>query len=71
MQWVMKMPDYKEMYLKMVRASERTINILIEAQRECEGMYLSEPELTVFPDKEEAPERRDTQAQGVDPTHAQ
>ena len=50
------MPDYKEMYLKMVRASERAINILIEAQRECEEMYLSGPELTVFPGKEDASE---------------
>ena len=55
MQWLMKMPDYKKMYLKMVRASERAINILIEAQQECEEMYLSGPELTVFPDKEKAP----------------
>lgn len=38
------MPDYKEMYLKMVRASEDAINILITAQRECEEMYLSSPE---------------------------
>ena len=50
----MKMPDYKKMYLKMVRASERAINILIEAQQECEEMYLSGPELTVFSDKEKA-----------------
>ena len=35
-----KEPDYKEMYLKMVRASEDAINILIEAQRECEEMYM-------------------------------
>lgn len=44
------MPDYKEMYLKMFRASEAAINILIEAQRECEEMFLSapEPELTVL-----------------------
>lgn len=49
------MPDYKEMYLKMVRASERAINILIEAQRECEEMYLSGRPLTVFSDKEKAP----------------
>ena len=55
MQWVMKMPDYKEMYLKMVRASERAINILIEAQQECEEMYLSGRPLTVFSDKEKAP----------------
>ena len=50
-----EMPDYKEMYLKMVRASERAINILIQAQQECEEMYLSGPKLTVFPDKENAP----------------
>ena len=47
------MPNYKEMYLKMVRASERAINILIEAQRECEEMYLSGPELTVLPDQKD------------------
>ena len=42
------MPDYKEMYLKMVRATEKairaeeeTLRTLIEAQRECEEMYLS------------------------------
>ena len=35
-----KEPDYKEMYLKMVRASENAINILIEAQKECEEMYM-------------------------------
>ena len=38
---VMGMPDYKEMYLKMVRASEQAINILIKAQRECEELYIS------------------------------
>ena len=51
------MPDYKEMYLKMVRASEKAINILVEAQRECEELYLSERPLTVFPDKGKASER--------------
>ena len=56
MQWVMKMPNYKEMYLKMVRASEQAVRILIKAQQECEELYLSGPELTVFPDKENAPE---------------
>ena len=38
------MPDYKEMYLKLFRASEDAANLLIEAQRECEGMYVSSPE---------------------------
>ena len=34
------MPDYKEMYLKMVRATEQAMNILIKMQQECEEMYL-------------------------------
>ncbi len=34
------MQDYKEMYLAMVRASEEAMNVLIEAQRKCEEMYL-------------------------------
>ena len=50
------MPNYKEMYLKMVRASEQAVNILIRAQQECEELYLSGSELTVFPDKEKASE---------------
>jgi len=45
------MPDYKKMYLHMVRESERAINIIIEAQRECEDMYINspEPEITLLP----------------------
>lgn len=45
------MPDYKEMYLKLFRASEDAVNILIAAQRECEELYVSspEPELKVIP----------------------
>ena len=52
------MPDYKEMYFKMMRASEQAIRILIKAQQECEELYISGPEaeLTVFPGKENAPE---------------
>ena len=38
------MPDYKEMYLKMFRAAEEAVNILITAQRECEEIYISSPE---------------------------
>lgn len=33
--------DYKKMYLKMVQETERAINILINAQRECEEIYIS------------------------------
>ncbi len=45
------MSDYKEMYLKMFRASEQALDILIAAQRECEEYYIFslEPELTVVP----------------------
>ena len=38
------MPDYKEMYLILFRATEQAINMLIEAQRKCEELYISEPE---------------------------
>lgn len=45
------MPDYKEMYFKLFRASEEAINLLIAAQQECEEMYISagEPEITMLP----------------------
>lgn len=32
--------DYKEMYLTMVRAAEKAINILVEAQQKSEELYL-------------------------------
>lgn len=35
------MPDYREMYLKMMRASEAAMRILIKAQQECEELYIS------------------------------
>ncbi len=38
------MPDYKELYLKLFRAAEEAVNLLIAAQRECEELYLSSPE---------------------------
>lgn len=38
------MPDYKEMYLKLFRASEQAISTLIQVQRECEELYISQPE---------------------------
>lgn len=48
--------DYKEMYLKMVRASEQAIRILVEAQRECEELYISQPDpqLIVLKDEKES-----------------
>lgn len=44
MNWGDDMPDYKELYLKMFRASEEAINLLIAAQRECENLYVSSSE---------------------------
>lgn len=51
------MPDYKEMYLTMVRETEKAINILeevekaagilIAAQQKCEEMYINAPESSV------------------------
>lgn len=38
------MPDWKEMYLHMFRATERSINIQIDAQKQCEEMYIRAPE---------------------------
>ena len=45
------MPDYKEMYLTMVRETEKAVtmteqalNTLIAAQRKCEEMYINAPD---------------------------
>ena len=48
------MPDYKEMYLKMFRATEAAVNILITAQRDCEEMYIreQEPVIRIIPPNE-------------------
>lgn len=35
------MADYKEMYFKLLNATEDAIRILIKAQQECEEMYIS------------------------------
>ena len=52
------MVDYQKMYKIMFRAAGQAINILIEAQRECEELYISAPEsrLTLLdqtPDEDE------------------
>ena len=54
------MPDYKEMYVRLFQASERAINILTSAQRECEELYISAPEVQIKvlePEKEKKGER--------------
>lgn len=32
--------DYAELYLRMARATEKAIRILVEAQQECEELYI-------------------------------
>lgn len=38
------MADYKEMYLRLFRASEDAMDIIIKAQRECEELYMNDEE---------------------------
>jgi len=50
------MADYKELYLEMMRASERAIRVLIEAQQRCEEQIIAEadvPKLYVLPKNSE------------------
>ena len=52
------MPDYKEMYLTLFRATEQAIELLISAQRTCEDMYVNTPEdnLSMLPGVRDAGE---------------
>ena len=36
------MPDYQEMYLHLIRETEKSIRILTKAQQDCEELYLRE-----------------------------
>lgn len=38
------MPDYRAMYLVMIRETEKAIRILTEAQHQCEELYIKEEE---------------------------
>ena len=38
------MPDFEEMYYTLMRASEEALRIIIEAQKKCEDMYISQEE---------------------------
>ena len=48
------LPDYKEMYHFMFNATEEAINILINAQRKCEELYMDaeefEPQILKMPE---------------------
>lgn len=43
------MPDYQQMYLEMVRETERAINILVNTQRKCEEIYIKTSDSKVKP----------------------
>ena len=45
------MPDYQEMYLHLMRETEKAIRILVNAQQDCEELYLREngPALRTLP----------------------
>ena len=50
------MPDYKELYLKMARATEKAITSLIQPQQEAEEISISgsDPDIRPFSWKEDA-----------------
>lgn len=39
-----KEADYKEMYLHLMRETEKAVRVLTEAQRQCEALYLDTTE---------------------------
>ena len=49
------MPDYKEMYLTLFRATEQAVNVLIATQQECEELYTNAPQedFIVLPNSQE------------------
>lgn len=52
---VLVMPDYEKMYKQMVNAAEDALKILIEAQKNCEEIYVSEAESSeqfIYPENE-------------------
>ena len=55
------MPDYREMYLHLMRETERAIRILTDAQRTCEELYLRDegPKVTVLPGGATEPQKTD------------
>ena len=40
------MADYKQMYLKLLNATENAMEMLIAAQRQCEELYIQTGEQT-------------------------
>ncbi len=60
------MPDWKEMYLHLMRETERAVRILTEAQQHCEELYLDAPvpRLIVLSPEAAAPEAAPCDAPG-------
>ena len=59
------MPDWKEIYLSLMRETEAAIRILVETQKKCEELYLQDdgPPLWVLPSaSREGAERPGSQA---------
>lgn len=50
------MPNYQEMYLTLMRETEKAVRILTEAQQKCEELYLRDdgPKLFVLPQPEQS-----------------
>lgn len=44
------MPDYQELYLQMFRAAAQATELLIEAQKRCEELYIRQQAEVVFLD---------------------
>lgn len=52
------MPDYQSLYLKLFRATEEAIQLLMTAQQECEELYMNQGEtpVTLLPTTQKTPE---------------
>ena len=63
------MPDWRSMYIHLFRETERAIDILTNAQRKCEDMYINapEPKIRLFP-QSGAPEEEVKKIPGLDKT---
>lgn len=42
------MPDYKDLYFKLFRATAAAVDLLIAAQRDCEELVLSDADGEIF-----------------------
>ncbi|MGO5023804.1 hypothetical protein ACTQ4E_12025 [Lawsonibacter sp. LCP25S3_G6] len=62
------MPDYKEMYLTLFRATEQAINTLVAAQQACEERYINgqDGEVTLLPRREQPSGEKDARKLNVE-----